>query len=75
MRRAFFTIAVFFAAAGAAAQPQTAPKTPAFSGSGSIYPELRAFYEDLHRNPELGYQEVRTAAKLAMASRRLNSSI
>jgi hippurate hydrolase len=75
MRRAFFTIAVFFAAAGAAAQPQTAPKTPAFSGSGSIYPELRAFYEDLHRNPELGYQEVRTAAKLAEKLRALGYEV
>jgi hippurate hydrolase len=29
------------------------------------YPELHALYQDLHRNPELGFQEVQTAAKLA----------
>jgi hippurate hydrolase len=30
----------------------------------SYYPDLRALYEDLHRNPELGFQEAQTAAKL-----------
>ena len=29
------------------------------------YPDLQALYQDLHRNPELGFQEVQTAAKLA----------
>jgi amidohydrolase len=31
----------------------------------SLYPDLSALYEDLHRNPELGFQETRTAATLA----------
>src|SRR5689334_4988919 len=29
------------------------------------YPHLRAVYEDIHLHPELGFQEARTAAKLA----------
>jgi hypothetical protein len=31
----------------------------------TLYPDLSALYEDLHRNPELGFQETRTAATLA----------
>ena len=31
----------------------------------ALYPDLSALYEDLHRNPELGFQETRTAATLA----------
>ena len=31
----------------------------------ALYPDLAALYEDLHRNPELAFQEKRTAATLA----------
>ena len=31
----------------------------------ALYPDLSALYEDLHRNPELGFQETRTAGVLA----------
>lgn len=31
----------------------------------AYYPDLRALYEDIHRNPELAFQEEQTAAKLA----------
>src|SRR5688500_17664646 len=31
----------------------------------ALYPDLSALYEDLHRNPELAFQETRTAATLA----------
>src|SRR3984893_13871075 len=31
----------------------------------TYYPELQALYQDIHRNPELAFQEVQTAAKLA----------
>jgi amidohydrolase len=37
-------------------------------GIGDIdayYPDLQTLYQDIHRNPELGFQEVQTAAKLA----------
>jgi hippurate hydrolase len=42
---------------------QTTPSTPA--DIDALYPELAALYQDLHRNPELGFQETRTAATLA----------
>ena len=31
----------------------------------ALYPDLSSLYEDLHRNPELGFQETRTAGVLA----------
>ena len=31
----------------------------------AIYPDIETLYKDLHRNPELGFQETQTAAKLA----------
>jgi hippurate hydrolase len=31
----------------------------------AIYPDVDALYKDLHRNPELGFQETQTAAKLS----------
>ena len=31
----------------------------------ALYPDLSALYQDLHRNPELGFQETRTAGVLA----------
>ena len=40
-----------------------------------LYPELEAFYMDLHRNPELSYQEVRTAGKLAEKLRALGYEV
>lgn len=41
----------------------------------AAYPELKALYEDLHRNPELGFQEVQTAAKLAARLRTLGYEV
>ncbi|MBX7200486.1 MAG: amidohydrolase [Rhodospirillaceae bacterium] len=44
-----------------------APATRAAAGKilDADYPRLDALYKDIHKNPELGFQEVRTAAKLA----------
>ena len=39
--------------------------TPAATEVDAIYPDIEALYMDLHRNPELAFQEVQTAAKLA----------
>ena len=44
---------------------QTAWKTPSTTEVDAIYPDVEALYIDLHRNPELAFQEVETAAKLA----------
>jgi len=57
-------------AIAAAALLSAAPlraQTPSASAAeiGAYYPDLQALYQDLHRNPELGFQETQTAAKLA----------
>ena len=39
--------------------------SPVQSDIDALYPDLAALYEDLHRNPELGFQETRTAGVLA----------
>ena len=41
---------------------QTSATTQAID---ALYPDLAALYQDLHRNPELAFQETRTAATLA----------
>ncbi|WP_218241263.1 amidohydrolase [Comamonas fluminis] len=40
-----------------------------------MYPSMRSVYEDLHANPELGFQETRTAAKLATEMRKLGFEV
>jgi amidohydrolase len=40
-----------------------AAQTP--SDMNAYYPELQTLYQDLHRNPELAFQETQTAAKIA----------
>ena len=53
-------------ATGAAAQTTpTAWTAPSTEEVNAIYPEVEAFYLDLHRNPELSLHEQQTAAKLA----------
>jgi hippurate hydrolase len=56
----FLTVLVFPSAAGRAQMT-----SPAQTTIDALYPELAALYEDLHRNPELAFQEKRTAATLA----------
>src|SRR6185436_7896366 len=38
--------------------------TPTPAEVDAIYPDIEALYIDLHRNPELAFQETQTAAKL-----------
>ncbi len=40
-----------------------------------MYPELEAVYKDIHSHPELGFEEVRTAALLASAMRALGFEV
>jgi hippurate hydrolase len=48
------------------AQTGRAPRTtPAPSEIDAIYPDIEALYIDLHRHPELAFQETQTAATLA----------
>ncbi len=44
-------------------------------GLDALYPELDAFYQDLHQTPELSGQEEKTSAKLAERLRRLGYQV
>src|SRR5215471_5597510 len=50
-------------------------KTSEPPGLDALYPELDAFYVDLHQNPELSGQEEKTSAKLAERLRRLGYQV
>lgn len=54
---------------------QTAAVTPSMSEINAIYPDIETFYIDLHRNPELAFQEVRTGGKLAEFTRALGYEV
>src|SRR5580692_10508430 len=41
----------------------------------TTYPHLDALYKDIHQHPELGFQEVNTAAKLAKEMRALGFDV
>ena len=63
------------------ATPATAQTAPAAAKAGidavldRSYPALEALYKDLHAHPELGHQEVRTAAILAQRMRKLGFAV
>jgi amidohydrolase len=50
-------------------------QAPSSSEVESVYPDARAFYLDLHQNPELSSHETQTAAKLAGRLRDLGYSV
>jgi hippurate hydrolase len=61
-----FVIALALSSASLSAQPGGAPwTTPSAAEIEAIYPDIEALYIDLHRNPELAFQETQTAARLA----------
>jgi amidohydrolase len=43
--------------------------------ANGMYPQLKALYEDIHSHPELGFQETRTAARLAADMRALGFEV
>ena len=66
MKSSAALIALLLISWGAAAQTASVQiKTPSFAEVDAIYPDIEALYLDLHQNPELAFQEVHTAAKLA----------
>ena len=67
-------IAALLAFAGSGAG-QTAAVTPTMAEVDAMYPDIEAFYIDLHRNPELAFQEVRTAGKLAEFTKALGYEV
>jgi amidohydrolase len=54
---------------------QTAWTTPTSAEVDAVYPDIETLYIDLHRNPELAFQEVQTAAKLAARVRALGYEV
>jgi len=60
----------------ALAQDKAAEWKPAIVGHvNGIYPQLGALYQDLHAAPELAFQEVKTAARLASEMRALGFDV
>ncbi|MFN8582656.1 MAG: hypothetical protein U0163_16980 [Gemmatimonadaceae bacterium] len=49
--------------------------TPTQSEVDAIYPDIEALYIDLHRNPELAFQETQTAEKLVARLRALGFDV
>jgi amidohydrolase len=60
---------------GWAIAPAFAESRPPIPGLDALYPELEAFYIDLHQNPELSGHEEKTSAKLADRLRRLGYEV
>jgi hippurate hydrolase len=44
---------------------RTAWTTPTLAEVDAIYPDIESLYIDLHKNPELSFQEIQTTAKLS----------
>jgi amidohydrolase len=63
--------------AWAAAKPADVARQKAQIDAGldKAYPHLDALYKDIHQHPELGFQEVETAAKLAKEMRALGFEV
>jgi hippurate hydrolase len=62
-------------AAPAQARNVAADKAAIDAQLNKTYPHLDALYKDIHQNPELGFQETRTAAKLAAEMRALGFEV
>src|SRR5438067_11570562 len=61
-------------AAASAAQAASLPG-PFTEQLNANYPSIEALYQDLHRNPELGFDEHRTAAELAKRVKALGYAV
>jgi hippurate hydrolase len=80
-RAAVAMLALFSALAGgvmatpAGAMDLAAVRPALLAEIDADYPRLDALYKDIHAHPELGFQEVRTAAKLAAEMRGLGFTV
>lgn len=84
MRKLLLTLTASLAALPAFAQttPAAAPDFDVAAALARIdatvgeqYPRLDALYKDLHAHPEVGFQEIRTAARLAAEMRKLGFTV
>ncbi len=68
-------LAIAFLASPVHAQSTIKLKPQVHSRIDAMYPWTEALYKDLHANPEIGFEEVRTAAKLAAEMRALGFEV
>jgi hippurate hydrolase len=69
-------VAAQLAAAAVLTAGQASPwTTPSAVEIDAIYPDAEALYRDLHQHPELAFQEMQTAAKLAARLRALGFDV
>ncbi|MFG6486712.1 amidohydrolase [Roseateles sp. BYS78W] len=74
-RLASLSLAILAALTGSAGA-QTAALNSAVAGQADrAYPALQALYQDLHSHPEIAFEEVRTAARLAAEMRALGFTV
>src|SRR5690349_241473 len=66
---------IMAAAAVAAVSATPAPAATLSDAISADMPQLMAIYRDLHANPELSMQEIRTPAKLAPEMRKLGFQV
>jgi metal-dependent amidase/aminoacylase/carboxypeptidase family protein len=72
------TLFIIFALVAPSLSAQTGRSpwtTPTRAEVDAIYPDIEALYIDLHRNPELGFQETQTASKLVARVRALGFDV
>lgn len=69
-------LALALMSTAALAQTTPAPRgVPTAAEIDAIYPDLETLYIDLHRNPELAFQETQTASKLAARMKALGFEV
>src|SRR5262245_45829775 len=74
MRRTVLATLLTFACSGLV-RGADAASVATLTGADALYPELEKLYLDLHQNPELSFQEVKTSAKLADRLRALGYEV
>jgi amidohydrolase len=72
---AAFVPLLTLSATSALAQPAAPLKNDVVTRVNAMYPWLDGVYKDLHAHPEIAFQEVRTAAKLAAEMRKLGFTV
>jgi amidohydrolase len=75
MRRPFFAGLMLLSVFGVEPASIRGQTITAQAAIDALYPEMAALYQDLHRNPELAFQETRTAATLAARLRSLGYEV
>ncbi|MEJ8849985.1 amidohydrolase [Variovorax rhizosphaerae] len=68
-------LAAILVASTAGAQTPSPLHTQVAPIVSGMYPSLEALYKDLHANPEIAFQEVRTAGKMAEEMRKLGFEV